>query len=710
MAREQYIFETNTINGGFLVDRRTNQIVGTTANGVDQYFVTGDRNPVTGGIEIPGILPSKKFDVCIYGATPSGVMAAVAASRCGSTVALIEPTAWVGGMVTGGVSHTDVSETQNKACVVGLADEFYRRIANEWYGISQNGFWVNSYNAEPSVSAIYIKKYLDESGVTVVTSSPLKSLVKSGAQLLSADFTRIVVGARTWIDATYEGDLAAAAGCSFSVGREANALYSETHNGVTSIGAGSYQFPAAVDPYVTAGVPASGLLPFVSPGALATAGSADGRCQALCLRLTVTTNGGNKVVFPDPDTYSAGDYELLGRAITAGLSLSVFGDMFAHTGLRGTSKYDVNNKACMSVDYVHPTECTEWVTASWERRAQIAANVKNYTLGLIKFLKTDSRVPAGFKTNISSYGLCADEYGDYANITPQVYVREGRRLVGDYVMDEGDMILANGVTNPIAYGYYMNDSHTVQNVVVSGAVKAEGPNAFSPPIGYPVSYNVLLPKAAECTNLMATNAMSTSRVVFGSLRMEPVLMALGQAAGIAASIAASRGMDLASVPYAEISAIQDIKGVGSRAIVLDVSGTYTRGIYTETGTLSDSTSIFGYVGTKFRVGTSANSSTMKFAPNIIQPGQYGVYVRGGVASAVDATRTPDAQISIVGADGTKNLTFSQKSASASGDWDYYGDAYFNAGTPSANYVLINCVGSTLNTVVSAVKFVPRGQF
>lgn len=648
-------------------------------------------------------------DVAIYGATPSGIMAAVAASRSGASVILIEPTTWFGGTVSGGISHTDIAETLNKSLVVGLADEFFSKIAQEWYRITPNSYWINSYNGEPSVNLIYLRKFLAGTSTRVKINSRLLYLVKTGTKITSAFFSDLgTVKARSWIDATYEGDMAARAGCTMVIGREANATYGETHNGVTAIGSGTYQFPASVDPYVTAGVSGSGLLPFVSSGSLASAGTADGKVQAFCLRLTVTTNGSQRTAFPAPSNYNAQNYEILGRAITAGLTLNTFLDMFAATGIRGTSKYDANNRLCMSLDYVHPTECVEWITASWERRAVIAENIKQYTLGLIYFLQTDSRVSAGFKTDLANYGLCSDEFIDFGNITPQVYVREGRRMVGDYVMNETHLVLSNGVTDPVAFGYYQSDSHVVQNVVVAGAVKGEGPNSLTPPAGVPISYKILLPKATECTNLFGTNCMSTSRVAFCSFRMEPILMALGAAAGRAAAIVAARGCTAANVPYAELAVLQDYKGVyKDSAIVLDVSGVYTAGTYTETGTLTNSTAITNYIGTYSRVGTNANSSVMKFAPNITETGLYAVYVRHAVASSVDATRTPDAAIKLVGIDGTKTLVFSQKSTAASGDWDYYGDMLCAAGTPSASYVEINSVGSTLNTVVSAVKWVKR---
>jgi hypothetical protein len=650
-------------------------------------------------------------DVVIYGATPSGIMAAVAAVRAGSShVILIEPTGWIGGMVSGGISHTDIAETLNKCLVVGLADEYFKRIAEDHYRITQNGFWVNSYNGEPSVNLMYLEKYIAEHKITLYTNSPLVQLQKSGTEIVLATFENVgAVQAQVYIDATYEGDLMRAAGCSYVIGRESNATYGETYNGVRGLAVGQVQFTGTIDPYVVPGNSASGLLPGITGTELAASGSADNNVQAFCLRLTVTSNGSNKIPFPStaPANYNALRYELLGRELASGRSLTTMTDFFAITGLRGSSKYDANNWFCVGLDYCSPS-CREWLTASWSRRAEIAKEIKDYTLGLLYWLKTDARVPSGFKASLNNYGFCKDEYGDYEGVTPQVYVREGPRMIGDFVMTQTHMSLSNGFTDEVALGYYMVDSHACQVLYTGGTVRVEGPDAgMAVPAGYKVPYRVMLPKVSECTNLLVTFCGSFSRVPFLSLRMEPVMMALGQAAGIAAAISSARGVTVQNVPTSEIKLKQDIyKTNDRRAIVLDVTNPTTNGTITETGTWVDSTALFAYIGTKSRA-CSVAGGTIKFAPNITESGTYDIYVKSSVGSSVDATRTANATVTLSGAEGSYSKTWSQKSSAISGDWDHIGTRDFRVGTPSTDYVLFDTTGSTGSTVVSAVKFVKR---
>jgi hypothetical protein len=497
-------------------------------------------------------------DVCVYGATPSGIAAAIAARREGCSVLLLEPTASIGGMVSGGIGRSDVDEGMSKALIVGFADEFFGTIAKEGYYRSPNSFWVHSYNGEPSVNLQCFKRFLAQHQITPILNAKLASVQMNGRVIVSATFACLgTVQAKVFIDASFEGDLLTQAGCSYFIDREANAHYGETHNRVRGLTQGASQFPGGVDPYVEPGDPASGVLPFVSTAALPAVGSESTQVEAFCYRLVLTNNAPNKVAIPEPTIYDPLKYELLERAITAGLKANAITDLLMLTELQDPTKFDPNNQGPMSVDYVSP-ECREYLTAPWPRRQQIAQNIREYTLGLFKWLQTDPRVPSALKASVGSYGLCGDEFGAYGGFSPQLYIRESRRLVGDYVMNETHMTLDNGVTDEIALGYYTADTHVVQNLILDSQVKNEGPDAFNPPPGYKIPYRILLPKASECTNLLATFCMSASHVAFASLRVEPVLMALGQAAGIAAALAVHRGLTVHNVQIRELKNKQDI--------------------------------------------------------------------------------------------------------------------------------------------------------
>jgi len=381
-----------------------------------------------------------RADICVYGATPSGIAAAIAAAREGCSVLLIEPTDWIGGTVSGGIARTDVDEGVSKAAVVGFADEFFGAIARDGYYQTQNNFWVHSYNGEPSINLAFLKRFLVQHHIHPIVNAKLQSVQVNDRTIVAAAFDRVgVVEARLFIDASYEGDLLAEAGCSYFIGREANAVYGESHNGVRDLNKSASQFPDGISPYVVAGDPASGLLPFVSAASLPSVGSQDGRVEAFCYRLVLTNDKSNKLPIPEPRDYDPLKYELLGRAIAAGLKANAMTDLFMLTDLQNQSKFDTNSQGPISLDYVSP-ECTEYVSASWSRREQILENIKDYTLGLFKWIEADARVASSLKRSVASYGFCADEFGTQAGFSPQLYIRESRRLIGDFVMNENSAI------------------------------------------------------------------------------------------------------------------------------------------------------------------------------------------------------------------------------------------------------------------------------
>ncbi|PYJ67284.1 MAG: hypothetical protein DME76_15610 [Verrucomicrobia bacterium] len=650
-----------------------------------------------------------RADICVYGATPSGIAAAIAAAREGCSVLLIEPTDWIGGTVSGGIARTDVDEGVSKAAVVGFADEFFGAIARDGYYQTQNNFWVHSYNGEPSINLAFLKRFLVQHHIHPIVNAKLQSVQVNDRTIVAAAFDRVgVVEARLFIDASYEGDLLAEAGCSYFIGREANAVYGESHNGVRDLNKSASQFPDGISPYVVAGDPASGLLPFVSAASLPSVGSQDGRVEAFCYRLVLTNDKSNKLPIPEPRDYDPLKYELLGRAIAAGLKANAMTDLFMLTDLQNQSKFDTNSQGPISLDYVSP-ECTEYVSASWSRREQILENIKDYTLGLFKWIEADARVASSLKRSVASYGFCADEFGTQAGFSPQLYIRESRRLIGDFVMNENHMTLANGFTDEVAFGYYTVDTHPVQNVIAEGQVKNEGPNTFNPPVGYKIPYRVLLPKTTECTNLLVTFCVSASHVAFSSMRVEPVLMALGQAAGIAASLAVHRGAPIQNISIRELKNKQDIyRTVSGRAIVLDVSGDYPNGFVSQTPPLSWDyrSSDFGYIGQGYLSdGNRGKGKALVFALNIPEPGSYRVCIKYPTGSSIDAQRSHNVPVTINHAAGVTYLTLDQKSTGQGGDWDDLGMYPFDQGWPSPNKIVLTTTGTESFVVVNAVKLV-----
>lgn len=663
---------------------------------------TGLVDPV-GGATALSFKTTLAFDVVVYGATPGGIAAAIAAKREGASVVVVEPLDWVGGMLTGGLSLTDVNPGHAKANVVGLAKEFFDEVAYEYLAQKQSFFRL-SFNGEPKIYQKVVRKILQRNGIQIYTNSPLSSVSKTGTRITSALFESLGrITGKSFIDATYEGDLIAAAGCSFFIGREANATYGETNNGVRAIGVAA-QFTDGVDPYVTPGVAGSGLLPGVTAEALGTAGAASSQVQCFNYRLCMTTNAPNKVAVPEPTSYNALNYELLAREIAiSGSGWTAMADNFVTAALQGTAKFDINNKGPMSLNYVDPI-CTEYITATQARRAEIRETIKQYILGLLKFLQTDARVPVAMRTAVGTFGFCADEFSATGGFSPTLYVREGRRLVGDFVLKESDITSLNAFTDEVAYVYYTIDSHHVRRIVVGANTKNEGYTFVSPAVGAKVPLRVVMPKVAEVTNLAATFAVSASHVAFCSIRMEPIHMALGQAAGVVAALAARTGVNFQAVPVADVKKVQDIQGVqvGNGAI-LNTDATFTRGTITTNGSWSDGTSISGFLGGSYSA-TSAAGAYKRFAPNIGTPGQYRVFIKWPENQS--NARSAAVPVTIIDATGTTSFVLNQNADGDTGDWFDAGVYTFAKGAPSAHYVQIATDG-TNSTVISAVKFVPQ---
>ena len=475
-------------------------------------------------------------DVCIYGGTAAGVIAAYAAEKCGKTVILIEPGKMLGGMTTGGLGQTDIG---NKQAITGLSRQFYRNIG-EKYGVEEQ------WTFEPHTAMEVLQSYIKSAKIKVLMQQQIFKLNKSGKTIQSilvkdpskAKSPSVEISAKEFIDCTYEGDLLGMSGVSYTVGREDNKQYNETVDGYFLAEyhkqSGHHQFPDGVSPYKIPGDPSSGLLWGISKDQPAPAGTGDKRIQAYNFRICLTDSPENRIPITRPRDYDPSKYELLVRLFEAQPSMRKINEYFIWSRMPNR-KTDINNRGGFSTDMIGMNY--GWPEGSYEERKKIFDAHVSYTKGLLYFFKTDKRVPEELRKFVSNWGYPKDEYQQYGNFTPQLYVREARRMVGDYVMTEHNCRGEKKVTDGIGMAAYTMDSHNCQRIVENGMVKNEGNvevGGFPP---YPVSYRSLTPKQDECTNLLVPVCLSASHIAYGSIRMEPVFMVLAQSAAMAASMA-----------------------------------------------------------------------------------------------------------------------------------------------------------------------------
>jgi hypothetical protein len=507
---------------------------------------------------------AQRADIVVYGATSAGVTAAVQAARMGRSVMLIEPGRHVGGLTSGGLGRTDIG---NKQAIGGVAREFYQRVyrhyldAAAWnhetrgqYVARAKGFVDRDamWGFEPHVAEAVLRAMLAESGVRLDCGERLdlaRGVRKRGARIVEVvmESGRVYAG-RVFIDATYEGDLLAKAGVRYAVGREANAVYGETLNGVQTRHAVKHQFSYPVDPFVAVGDPASGLLPGLHGGSPGADGEGDRRIQAYNFRMCLTDAPDNRVAFAKPAGYDRRRYEILVRYIEAGGR-----EIVGNPEPMPNRKSDTNNSGAFSTDDIGMNY--DYPEADYAVRAKVAAEHRDYQLGLMWTIANDSHVPAKMRQRFSAWGLARDEFAGNGHWPHQLYVREARRMIGEYVMTEhecrGDITAADAV-GLAAYGM---DSHNTQRYVdPAGHVRNEGDVQVPVAGPYPISYRAIVPKAAECTNLIVPVCLSASHIAYGSIRMEPVFMVLGQSAGTAAAEAFGDDVDAQKVDYPRLRA------------------------------------------------------------------------------------------------------------------------------------------------------------
>ena len=532
---------------------------------------------------------SKEYDIVIYGGTSAGVAAAIQSSRMGKSVVLIEPSGRIGGLTTGGLGATDIG---NKQAIGGISREFYQNIKkhydnpSNWKWQKKSEYFVSGqsrtdkgedtmWTFEPSAALAVYKEMISNENIDLVNNERLNR--KNGVKKERGRIIAIAMESgkrfqgKVYVDATYEGDLMASSGVTYTVGRESNAQYGESLNGVqansinltltgkVSKNAYNHNFLPGVDPYVDLGDPGSGLLPNINekPG---LEGDGDDKIQAYCFRMCLTNVAENRIPFQKPDGYDERDYELLFRNYEA--RKGEIRDMYSY----GSSllpwintpmpnhKTDTNNKFGFSTDYIGRNY--EYPEATYEEREKIVDEHRKYQMGLMWSLANHPRIPEEVREEASKWGTTKDEFEREDGWQQQLYIREARRMISDYVMTQRNCEALEVCEDAIGLAAYGMDSHNVQRYVdANGFVQNEGnveAHGFKP---YPISYRSIVPKETECANLLVPVCLSASHIAFGSIRMEPVFMVLGQSAATAASLSIDLNVAVQDIPYQKLKGI-----------------------------------------------------------------------------------------------------------------------------------------------------------
>ena len=480
-------------------------------------------------------------DVLVFGGTAAGVSAACTAKRCGKGVVVTEFGKHIGGLTSGGLGWTDIG---NKAAIGGFAREFYQRLGKH-YGRGE-AWWF-----EPSVAERELRALLEESKVPVYFEARLASVKMDGKRIISISMENgDQFVASMFIDCTYEGDLMAKAGVPYLVGREANERFGETLNGVRGE-TPKHQFLVPVDPYVKAGDPSSGLLPFVQADPLGTPGAGDRCAQTYNFRLCLTKNPANRKPIEPPPGYDPKRYELLGRyfdgLVKAGQKISI--NNFLKFDMVTPEKTDINNNGGFSTDFIGANY--DYTDGDYATRAKIWAAHLDYIAGFLTFLGNDDRVPVDIRAEMQAWGLCRDEFQDTGGWPHAMYVREARRMLSDFVMTEKVCRHAETAEDAVGLGAYNMDSHNCRRIVRDGVAHNEGDVQVRVK-PYPIAYRSIVPKQADCENLFVPVCLSATHIAYGSIRMEPVFMILAQSSATAASMAIDGEIPVQKVEYARL--------------------------------------------------------------------------------------------------------------------------------------------------------------
>jgi hypothetical protein len=671
------------------------------------------------------------YDVIIYGGTSAGVMAAVQAKRMGCSVIIVCPDQHLGGLSSGGLGWTD---TGNKAVIGGLAREFYGRIwqhyqqpdAWRWqkpeeYGNRGQGtpaidgdqrtMWI----FEPHVAEKVFDDYVAEYQIPVHRDQWLdreNGVTRSNARIKSITMLDgSTYGGRIFIDATYEGDLMAAAGVDYHVGREAQTVYDEKWNGVqTGVLHHRHHFgvlKTRVDPYVVPGDPASGVLPRISTEHPGEYGQGDDKVQAYCFRMCLTDVPENRVPFRKPDGYDAGQYELLVRIFDAG-----WRETFHKFDPIPNRKTDTNNHGPMSTDNIGMNH--DYPDASYELRREIIREHETYQKGWLYFIANDPRVPEEVRREMNRWGLPKDEFRDNGHWPHQIYVREARRMIGRSVMTENELLKRRPVLESIGMGSYGIDSHNVQRYITpEGYVQNEGDIGVSTQGPYQIALGAIQPKKEQCQNLLVPVCVSSSHIAFGSIRMEPVFMILGQSAATVAAMAIASGQAVQDVPYSQVRErlLADRQILDAPGGALPASAIHAKtlpGVVVDdqqaelTGNWETSASIGPYVQLGYRHdGNDGKGQKKARFEAKLAAGRYAVRVY----CAPSSNRATNVPVIIRHAEGQTELTLNQRNPGAEGvPYAELGVFAFGGDRPAV--VEISNAGTDGHVILDAVQFMP----
>ena len=638
-------------------------------------------------------------DICVYGGTSAGVIAAYTAQKLGKKAILIEPGKRLGGLTTGGLGYTDIG---NKYAITGLSRDFYRKVGQHYGKFEQ---WI----FEPKVAEAIYQDYVKRGGFEVLYESRLRQVKKQGSTITEIVLENsrnpsgapTIVKAKMFIDCGYEGDLMADAGVSYTVGREDNKQYGETINGVQLMN--GHQFPDGIDPYKTPGKPKSGLLWGISDERLLPNGTGDKKVQAYNYRICLTSDPANMIPITKPDGYDPAKYELLLRLFDAYPDRRKLNNYFIWSHMPN-KKTDINNRGAFSTDMIGMNY--GYPEGSYEERQRIIDDHTNYTKGLLYFFGNDSRVPQELRQEMQQWGYPKDEYTEFGNWSPQLYIREARRMVGSYVMTQHNCQGREVVNDGVGMAAYTMDSHNNQRIVVNGMVKNEGNvevGGFGP---YPIAYRSLIPKAAEAGNLLVPVCLSATHIAFGSIRMEPVFMVLGQSSATAAVMAIDANTTVQQVdvpalqkrlsddPLAD-GTIFEILVDNSNAAAIERRGTWTvedRGGY-------------GPDFFVFQPEEGNEIASVRFTPEIPRKGKYRAFIYFPKVDKISK------QTQVIVNDGERNHGLVIKESDirvegqTSGEWVSLGS--YNLPQGRRGYVQVSGKDADGKVVADAVVWVPE---
>lgn len=507
-------------------------------------------------------------DVIIYGGTSAAITAAVQVRKMNKSVIIVSPDIHLGGLSSGGLGWTDSGD---KSKIGGLSKDFYHRVwkhyqnKDTWQSTTKEEFenirsgfkkydqtqamWV----FEPHVAEKIFEDYVDEFDITVHRNEWLNR--KNGVRKNGTAITSIktlsgkIYKGKIFLDTTYEGDLMASAKVDYHVGRESNSTYGEKWNGCqTGVLHHKHHFGTwNMSPYKIPNDPSSGVLKRISTVTPPAYGEGDHRIQAYCFRMCLTNNPKNRIPFTKPKNYDASEYELLARILNSGWK-----DVYRKFDPMPNMKTDTNNHGPFSFDNIGMNY--DYPEASYAKRREIIEEHETYQKGLLYFIANDPSVPEDMQKEMNNWGLPKDEFIDNGNWSHQLYIREARRMIGQHVMTEHEVMSERDVPQPVGMGSYTVDSHNTQRYITpEGTVQNEGDIGVKPKKGaYKISYGSLLPKKEQCTNLLVPVCVSSSHTAFGSIRMEPVFMILGQSAATAAVMSLDKNISLHDLNYNEL--------------------------------------------------------------------------------------------------------------------------------------------------------------